>query len=143
MNVFTSELIRKNSEILGTPYDETRGLLEITPWDCSQGIATGVTVEVWNSDEAGYHPCGEDCRPLYPGDNALPDRTREEFSSSSLGSAAAYADPGDVMVVMRDTNTRLPLGVLRPITIRAGFVHMIALYPAPAGELEDLPDDAR
>ena len=123
---------------------ENRGLLQVWPWDCNYvKPAKGVTVEVWNSTKLGFRPCGADCTFAYPDSSGDPDVTLEEFSSRGFGPAAANVAPGDIMVVMRDTKTRLPLSVLRPVTIRAGYVHTIHMRPASSEQLARMPEDAR
>ena len=109
LNPLTRALISSVGENIGLPYDATRGLLLIYPFDCSQAFATGVTVEVWNEDESGVRPCGADCRPTYPDDNAFPDRTLEDFSSHSSQAACRG----------RNRLDWIPVGQTRPTHARS------------------------
>jgi hypothetical protein len=125
------------------PDDPSRGVLQIWPWDCTvNSEARAVTAEVWNYDEAGLVPC-TDCRIYYPDDSGFPDVNLTDFSSATVAPAVTSAAPGDIMIVVRDTKTRLPLSVMRPVTIRAGHVHTIHLMPASKDELANLPKQAR
>jgi hypothetical protein len=141
--VLKRQLVIDIAEARGLPYDASRGLLQIMPFDCSQRRASGVTVEVWRYDEVGVRPCGDDCKVWYPDSSGLPDVTLTDFTPSSQAFATARAAPGDIMIVMRDTKTRLPLSVLRPVSMRAGYIHQILIFPASTAELGDLPRDAQ
>lgn len=131
----------------GVTLDKSRALFYFFPLDCVYSTATevrakGVTIEVWTVDAQGFHLC-PDCRVAYPADDGLADVTISDYSSRSSGAAVASVPPGEVMAVMRDTKTRLPVSVLRPINARAGYQHYVFLFPASKAQLAMLPANAQ
>jgi hypothetical protein len=141
----TKSLVARVAEQTHIPDDQSRGLLQVYPFDCTQArLAYGVTVEVWTWDdgESRYLPC-DHCRFYYPNETGFPDPSRKAFSLGTFVPASARADPGDVMLIMRDATTRVPLSVLRPLTVRKGHVHQVYMFPASTAELADIPDGVR
>ena len=99
--------------------------------------SSAIPVSWRNHNFCGARSGAQDSR--FSGDNAFPDRSFKDFSSQSVGPAIAAAGPGNIMVVMRETKTGLPLSMLHPVTVRPGYVHVINLYPASRDQFADLP----
>jgi hypothetical protein len=79
----------------------------------------------------------------YAHDDSVLDVTVTDYSSRSGVPAQTLAPPGDFMIVVRDTKTRLPISVLRPVTVRAGYLQYFFMYPASRKQLAQLPKEAR
>lgn len=143
----TRDELLASLKALGVALDGEPGMLAFLPYDCAYARgaemrAKGVTIDLWKVDIRGIQPCGE-CLVRYPNDNGVLDVTVTDYSSRSGFPAQTLVPPGDFMIVVRDTKTRLPISVLRHVTVRAGYVQYFFMYPASRKQLAELPKEAR
>jgi hypothetical protein len=121
--------------------DATHGLLEVQAEDCEGWSITGTTVELWNAKAGGYTRC-DTCPMWYPDDDGNPDVALTELSSKTGDPARTVLPAGEVLVIVRDTRSQLPIAV-KSVRITPGYQHMLKLYPASTSELSHLPQAVR
>ena len=121
--------------------DQARGLLQVQPVDCEYWNAWGLTVEVWRFQGSRYVRC-TDCAIAYPDKTSTPDPSVREFRPWSFNAAEVALPPGEVMLVVRDTQTGRPVSVMQHAEIRAGYENSVLMFPASKRQLAELPEEA-
>lgn len=129
----------------GSGTSDYSGRLLVAPYDCRDEPAKGVVLEVWRPESDGYHPCSA-CGPIvYSDDDHLPAPDLTEYGSAGLqASVDVPADAiGDLMLVIRDTKSRLPVGVLRRVGGQPGGFAILSVVAASMTQFKTLPPAAR
>jgi hypothetical protein len=121
--------------------DETLGALAINAYDCRGAPGKGVAAEI-RLEGDGFRQCS-DCSIWYPDDKGIPGLALKDFSARGHSIAFAFLPPGRVTVVLRDTETQLPVAVMGPLSVRGGYLRDPQMFPASARELPRLPSEAR
>ena len=126
----------------GLAVDPERGFLWLQPLDCAMWDAKQVTAEVLVHGAHGFEPC-EDCVIWYPSDGNTPDVALSDLSTRGVIIFVGNVPARQVMIVVRDTASRLPVSVLWPLMVAADQLHLVLMVPASASALARLPAELR
>ncbi|HEX5659237.1 MAG TPA: hypothetical protein VFX59_18715, partial [Polyangiales bacterium] len=121
------------------------GTLLVSPFDCRDEYATGVTLEAYRPIQGGYQSCMNCGKVTYTADNNFPDPSLTEYAT--LGLIALLNVPADdvqdLMLVIRDTASGQPISVLTRVGVRMDEFLVITMYPASRKQLDSLPAGVR
>jgi len=130
LDLIADARFRQWQQAFGQSLDDARGVLAVTPADCSGMNAKQVKLELWHYVGSDLSRC-EDCFYAYAEDeNGAPNAEAQAFATSGRVGYIANVAPGLVYVLLRRVAEPHDAVSIARLVVRGGEVALVRAYPA-------------